>query len=108
MTPQSLFLSLQAAQELPQDEEDVEVAAEPGQFTDPAFQEIPEGVAHLDFGVRDGGGVVGPKLDRLTGRESDKFEVKEGKYLVPGRGVGRPTSYILLSSNHLLTLAIPS
>ena len=35
-------------------------------------------MAHLDFGSRDGGGVVGPKLDRAAGRQADKFEVHEG------------------------------
>ena len=42
-------------------------------------QEIPFGVAHLDFGARNGSGVVGPKIDIVDGgRQSDKFEVKEG------------------------------
>lgn len=41
-------------------------------------KDIPAGVAHLDFGSRDGGGVVGPKLDRIKARHSDKFEVHEG------------------------------
>lgn len=36
-------------------------------------------VAHLDFGARNGSGVVGPKIDAVAGgRLSDKFEVKEG------------------------------
>lgn len=40
-------------------------------------REIPFGVANLDFGSRDGGGVVGPKLDAVPSRQADKFEVKE-------------------------------
>ncbi len=62
--------------EAPQGEEDL--ITESDQFADPAYQEIPQGVAHLDFGAKNGGGVVGPKLDRITGRDSDRFEVKEG------------------------------
>lgn len=42
------------------------------------LSKIPEGVAHLDFGSRHGGGVVGPKLGRVAEREADKFEVQEG------------------------------
>lgn len=53
-----------------------------GEDADSAFREAPPGLAHLDFGTRTGGGVVGPKLDRvLSGRQADKFEVKEGELL---------------------------
>jgi len=41
-------------------------------------QEIPFGAGNLDFGSRDGGGVVGPKLAATLSRQADKFEVKEG------------------------------
>lgn len=42
------------------------------------FQGVPQGIAHLDFGSRNGGGVVGPKLGDASERQADKFEVKEG------------------------------
>ena len=42
----------------------------------------PSGVGHLDFGSRDGAGVVGPRLDPAVSREksADRFEVKEGAH----------------------------
>jgi len=42
----------------------------------------PLGVGHLDFGSREGGGVVGPKLDSAMSRQSDRFKVQEGAHLL--------------------------
>lgn len=52
-------------------------------------QDVPFGVAHLDFGARDGSGVVGPKIDVVdAGRQADKFLVKEGSRLLSRHTAG--------------------
>ena len=64
------------------------------------LQDIPQGIAHLDFGLRDGGGVVGPKLDSSGSRQADKFEVQEGDlHAMIVRQYPSPVQYIKLYKN---------
>ena len=51
---------------------------------------------------------MGPKLDRLTGRESDKFEVKEGKSLLMRLRVTIPLAipFVFHSNPHSLNASL--